>query len=454
MWGPEIKSEMDLDQSEIKKEPGRVDLENPEANTYDLVKARFEERNFRVAEPFFYGRLLGDDKEFTMLKQEQLKQFYADLSFYSGDGVKKPFIDEWIRDPYKREYERVAVDPTCTKKSVYNLWKGFAAEKLPQLDDDQVDKLVQPIIEHLYSVIVCENQDYLNWLLDYLASIIKRPHMKTGVAVLLCGKQGCGKDILFDFFRNCVLGQHCSFQTADPENDLFNRFSNGYVGNVFIQVDEAKSLHDNIDKLKNFITCNTINYEQKGKDIIVVDNFTNLLFTSNNENALQVPPDDRRFTMLRCSSVRVRDKPYFDSLAHHLKNPAVARAFFQFLLKRSLEKYPYDFQASRPITAFYKEAQQSTIPVLCRFLSAYISTESTPEQIGAADLYRKYEFFKASGNFKIFLTSNSFGREMKKITGASKKKNREGWFYLLDKPAIQQHLQESNEFDPDAIWFD
>jgi hypothetical protein len=51
------------------------------------------------------------------------------------------------------------------------------------------------------------------------------------------------------------------------------------------------------DRLKDFITNRTLNYEQKNKDPIVVSNMVNLLFTSNNENALKIFPNDRRSSL-------------------------------------------------------------------------------------------------------------------------------------------------------------
>ena len=68
------------------------------------------------------------------------------------------------------------------------------------------------------------------------------------------------------------------------------------------QIDETKNLHAYSERLKHVITGDNINIEQKGKDIISVQNLTNLLFTTNNEDALLISGDDRRMCMFRCSS--------------------------------------------------------------------------------------------------------------------------------------------------------
>ncbi len=75
------------------------------------------------------------------------------------------------------------------------------------------------------------------------------------------------------------------------------------MNRVCIQIDEVKSLHDHADQLKDVITIPTVNYEKRGRDTIVVPNFSNLILTSDNANALTVSLDDRRFALFHCSSV-------------------------------------------------------------------------------------------------------------------------------------------------------
>ncbi|MFN9911927.1 MAG: primase-helicase family protein, partial [Pirellulaceae bacterium] len=94
-----------------------------------------------------------------------------------------------------------------------------------------------------------------------------------------------------------MLGPDHSGQISNPERDLFSRFSDGFLNKTFLQIDEVKSLHDHTDKLKDLITNRTVNWESKNGRTVTVDNFCNFLFTTNNENALRIDSDDRRFVM-------------------------------------------------------------------------------------------------------------------------------------------------------------
>jgi putative DNA primase/helicase len=355
-----------------------------------------------------------------------------------------------MADESIKTVSEIVVDPQSTRSDVYNMWRGFIAVDLPPVEPQIVPTLVQPIINHFNKVITGENKAHTNWLLDYLANMVQRPHMKSNVAISLYGNQGCGKGIIFEFFCISVLGMACSFQTANPENDILGRFSNGYVNKVLIQVDEVKSLHDYGDKLKNLITNPTLNYEKKGKDIIVVKNLSNLIFTSNNENALNVPADDRRFVLFRCSSVYKGDTAYFNLLGNHLQQADVARGFYQFLMGRDLSRYTYDFQSTKPITAYYKESQIASIEVVDLFFSAKVNSCDL-EKMSASDLYSQYVKFHKSGNHKFLENNLSFGRKMAKIGGIKKTRNNVGNKFAFDRELIKKHLIESNKYDSESF---
>ena len=340
----------------------------PTENLYEMVKARFERMCFMIHSPFLYGVVHEDEAmEPSFLKHNELKQYFCNWVHFEACKVddQNPsgwksvrFIDTWLMDLSRREVSRVVVDPRNTEVGVYNLWKPLIASQLPHVEPTApYEDLLSPIFDHIHHVVTEQNAVHTNWLLDWMANMVQRPHMRSQVGILLYGKQGCGKGIIIDWMRKAVLGPACSFQTADPENDILGRFANGLTNKVLVQVrkkcwfvfdfdfgsvidslthpqiDEVKSLVNHADALKNIITNSTLRHEKKGKDVISVDNLANLIFTSNNENALAVPSDDRRFVFFRCSSVYKGDKAYFDRLGAFLDSPGIDRLFYQFLMQ-------------------------------------------------------------------------------------------------------------------------
>lgn len=443
----------DFESNRMQEDGSPIDPDDPASNTYDMVKERFELICFKVKVPFCYARIEnGHDP--CLHSHVDLQHYFCDWTYWGlnkcGKEEKLTFISEWLRDPNKRVVEKIVVDPTNTIKDVYNMWRGFNAEKLPPVANALVPELVYDITKHLSDVITGGIEDHTRFIEHYLANMIQRPDKKSQVALYLYGAQGCGKGIIFEFFRLKVLGTHCSYQTSKPENDLFSRFANGAVNRVFIQVDETRSLHDHSDQIKDFITNPTLNYEKKGKDTIVLANVANLVLTSNNANSLTVSPDDRRFALFQCSSVHKGDTDYFNKLGAHLERPEVARAYYQYLKSMDLSAYPTSFQHARPVTEYYKESQHTSIPTISRFFSALVNTDFPETKVPARDLYRKYVEFHTHGNYKYLMTETAFGRETMRVTGITKKRTKSGHFYLLEHPAIKKHLVDMNEYDSDA----
>ena len=427
-----------------------IDLENPYLNRYDEVKARFEPKCFKIRTPFAYGVI--EKTGLSILSHVAVQQYFCDWVFWErvdDKDHKMDFMSRWLRDPNKRCVDSVTVDPTGKMKDIYNLWAGFTAETIPAVPEEDEDELIAPIVKHINDVITGGNADHTKWVMDYIANMIQRPERKSQVAISLYGAQGCGKGIIFEFLRQKVLGEQCSFQTSKPEIDMLGRFANGALNRVCVQVDEVKSLHDFADRLKDLITNQTLNYEQKGKDTIVVPNLSNIILTSNNANALTVSADDRRYVLFHCSSVYKGDPAYFNALGSHLDRPEVARAFYQHCLKRDLSPYPKSFQFTRPITDYYREAQRNSIPVLSRFISGLINGVC-PESIASRDLYRRYVTYHADGNYKFLATETAFARDIKKINGISRKKTNSANLYQFKADEIKKYLADLNEYDPDA----
>ena len=413
--------------------------------------------------PFAYANLIPGAREPDLYTPTVLKQLYANLYYYERDGQtlawrKRLFINRWMGDVDIRHVTRIVVDPTLppaqgalgAQQDVYNLWSGFAAERLPPVPQADVQALIAPFARHMHEVYANGNSQLTEFLLDYFCNLVQRPHQPTGVALSLYGRQGCGKGMPITFLRERVLGPDCAFQTANPENDLLGRFQNGCVNRILIQVDEIKCLRAFDDKLKNLITNDTIQFERKGRDIITVSNLVNLVFTSNNENALAIATDDRRFVLMRCSDRYRGDTAYLGTLGRHLERPEVARAFYQFAMARDLSAYPYNFQPRRPITDYYVECQLTSIPVTSRFLSALLNAGECPQRIGALALFQQYVSFVGAGHYRCVLTETSFGRNIRRIAGITKVRSARGNCYAIEPDAVRAHLLAARELDEDA----
>ena len=336
-------------------EDEEVDIDDPETNQYDMVKQRFEKCNFRIEYPFSYGYMRRGYIEPMLCNDTTFRSKHIQLCYFEKDPFtrewrKQPFIGRWMKDPRNKSYDSIVVDPADTNPRDLNLWPGVLAARLPPVPATSVPELVEPFVRHVREVLANDNEQVCEYLLDLMANMVKQPHKPSGVVVSLYGCQGCGKGILLAALREYVLGPLITFQTGNVEEDLIGRFANGIMNKVMVQVDEVGSVHAFDNLLKNLCTNNTIRYEKKGKDTVIIQNYVNLWFTSNNIDTFKIDPDDRRFVLLHCSNRYAGNVAYMHHLLTHLRKPEVARALLQFFMQRDLSKYIMNFQAERPRT--------------------------------------------------------------------------------------------------------
>ena len=336
--------------------------------SYQELKSTFEKDNFKIIQGAIYG-WINSNKNLILRKKSDVVHHYNNLFYYEKVSIeerkkkidyfqKSSFINKWLKDENMRTYEYIDFIPFDTynprnNKHTYNLWKGFKAEKYEPINDtDKVNKLIEPIINHLKEVICGEHYIFM---IQYLASIIQRPSIPTGVIVLIQGLQGTGKGLIFDTFRINILGELLSKQTEGLA-PIFDRFSNAMLNKLLIQADEinmSEFLNHNIkEKLKNRATVRTIQYKKKGIDPFDIKNYANFILTTNNYNSAVIPFDDTRFVVFEANDKYLHNAKYLTDLHNHLKKEEVSRAFFEYLLSVDLSNI-YNFQVMRPKTDYY-----------------------------------------------------------------------------------------------------
>lgn len=454
-------------------------------NTYKAVKRQYEKTICKICRPhvmylsFQNNATPGCLAEFHHYTYDNMAKnlkhvFYLKKNEPQENPVPARFFASWTDDPTSRSYERIEFDPSpdnmFTSKSDLNVWPGMCAESLaplqdliranqdPELQSPTLENLVAPICVHVLNVLADQNQDHCNWILDWMANIIQRPHFKTQVPIVITGKQGVGKGILFDFFREHILGFGISAQIQNPAQDLFSRFANKHVHKIFLQIDEGEGLAKFADQMKNLITADHVNYEIKGIQPMTAKNFINIVITTNHEKPVLVETSDRRYVLFKASDMYLKDENYYFNLGNHLKKKIVARAFYEFLKTRDLSKYASNFQRSRPVTEYYLQVRKASIPVMQRFLSALlnhprywkIEDDKRIAEFSITMLFKEFNKFQEAGNFQSNMTQTTFSTKIKNISGITRKSKLGSFLYRLEHETIFAQLQQNHEYDEDC----
>jgi predicted P-loop ATPase len=144
-------------------------------------------------------------------------------------------------------------------------------------------------------------------MLNFITDVFQNPAKKHGIAVLLKGQEGTGKNRTTDLLR-VMMGRDKFLQTASPANTLYGRFTR-----LLIVINESNGAENFAasDVIKDMITCDEFQSEGKGTNAYTMSCFARFMFTTNNDNCLRVNPDSRRFFVVEVSSELKGDTDYF-----------------------------------------------------------------------------------------------------------------------------------------------
>lgn len=253
------------------------------------------------------------------------------------------------------------------KRNELNIFSSFVAEEVDVIDYSIVDVFKH----HIYNVWADRNDDNYKYIMSWLAQIIKTPHKKTEVAILLQGGMGTGKTLPCDFLYNWVFGKNLSL-TASGLQSLTQRFNGSVMGKVFAKVDElsivSESFNAAFDKMKSLITDRNIQIEQKGLEHIEVDNFINMILTTNHRHTVKLERDDRRYACFSVSDKYKQDDDYFGVFMDTLNNQNAGDHVFTYFLRYREE----DMVNLRriPRTSFRTELLESNKNTIERFVES------------------------------------------------------------------------------------
>ena len=179
-----------------------------------------------------------------------------------------------------------------TGKEMVNAYipSGVApSEKVSENGQEAIDLM----LGHLKMLIPDERE--FNIVLDWFTYVYRHPGNRVNWALLIQGAQGTGKSY-FAVLMGYLLGRNAKTLEA---NAIAERFTSWAHGSVLTTIEEVRisgtSKFNILDRMKTYITNDTVQIEEKGRDHRVVPNFTNYLMLTNHKDALPIDDGDRRY---------------------------------------------------------------------------------------------------------------------------------------------------------------
>jgi len=303
-----------------------------------------------------------------------------------------------------------------TSDGYYNLWQGFRA--------DPIEGDLDPFI-HFTKVIICNNdEDKFTYLMDYLANMVQNPGNKEGVAIVLRGKKGAGKDTWIHAVAG-LFPENC-YTPVNSIKDITSNFNINLQGNIIANIGEAFFSGDHGAKaaLKTLITEDKRRYEPKGVDAFTDVNYTRVFMSSNDDWVVPAEgKDERRFFVLDVNNDYMRNRDYMGKFKIWKKTKAAKSAILYYLMEREITSTLFYAPETEALVEQKKHGLRGVEKWLydCAYsnilLGSSFETDFFKVDHSSHDLFMAY---KASTRDE-FISNEGVNKKISQITGSHSK---------------------------------
>lgn len=264
---------------------------------------------------------------------EAFQQFWmhrtVDVQTSPTTSRKMPLAKWWLAHPQSRRFEHVIFAPNKDIPNAYNLWRGLLYE--PRQGDWS---LFHSHVRH----VICRNDDAnYEYLMNWMARAVQKPHLQGHVAVVMRGGMGSGKGCFARHFGS-LFGRHY-LQVVQPRQVTGN-FNAHLRECVVLFADEAFFAGDKTSEsvMKALITEEHINIERKHVDVTTKNNCLKIIAASNHAWVVPAGKDERRYFVLDVDSKFNQNTDYFDAIEKQMLSGG-REAMLYDLMKRDISRF-------------------------------------------------------------------------------------------------------------------
>lgn len=428
---------------------------------YIDYKKIFEENHFKLLFPLRFIKEDDDKKRgksilfYNKLDYMELLRDKKDMPTFPVKTamavVPKKFYELWFDDENKRKYGKIVFNPLPNiveekvEEPEYNSFGGF------NNDDDSVKEMKEDDSKYLLLLKLLMNDPKIyEYMKCWIAAIIQRPNIKTKVAPVLFSKtHGTGKNTIVEGMIR-IFGKTNS-AVVESIDDITKNFNAHLCNKLFIYGDEINANAKKIaDKLKQVITRTEQNLEKKNVDAIKVDDFTNWLFSTNNENCFKIEEFCRRLMMIACLEEK-QTKQFYQSVYDEIEDPIKIKQLFKFFkhYKQNAEsiKLHGEFNIGNEAafqTQYKKELLFENKPAYIQMFFKN-TNEFINRKFSSTKLYQEAQQYAKTHHLSSNFTSQEFSKNLKIVDAYKTRGNTGMVFTFPDKTEFLYNLFKIDE---------
>lgn len=380
--------------------------------------------------------IYGTDTCFDLRQRMIIKVNHLRLA-YGSDYVKM-----WLNSGERRMIlpDQLVFNPSGKlEEDEINLFDGLALK--PRRGN------IDPILELLHHL--CEDSSetpegvkkVVDWALKWLALPLQRPGTKMRSALVFHGPQGAGKNLFFEIVAK-IYGRYALVVGQEQLEDKFNDWASQKLFLIGDEVVARQELYHQKNKLKAFITGETIQINTKMMPLRTEANHVNVVFLSNEHQPLALEHGDRRYFVVYTPPRRTDD--LYRRVAKCLENGG-AEAFFMYLRGYPINGFT-EFDIP-PMTTAKQDLIDLGLKPAERFirewLGGYLPLPLTP--CSAGQLYKAFRRWCVLTGERFPPVQEQFSKSVKKtielISNIKPDKHIDYRVIKLDHPIKGQHCQ-------------
>ena len=299
--------------------------------------------------------------DFQLVDIVELKKKYSNEPYKKLDGKKVDVVTWWSRQRDRRSYDGLVFEPVDIDEvpdNYYNIWRGWPLE-----NSEKEPVHCEKFLNFVKDIICSGNDEYNEYLLDWMADAIQNIKSRNDVAIVLTGDEGIGKGFFTDTFGS-LFGSH--YHSEQDKKRITGQFNWHLRRCLLLHSDDIawNGLDDN-GKLKVMITGKKLSFEGKFSSIVSLPNYMRVIMSSNEKNPVKLSMTSRRYFVLKVSSSKLNDHndpKYFDNLREEIKNGG-REGLYKFLKNRIIKNKIKNF----PRTDAFRQIQDYNMTAFVEF---------------------------------------------------------------------------------------
>lgn len=294
-----------------------------------------------------YVRIVSQDRHFIKIYDGILNKYVLDVVNINGlraifdtvtifkgviDGSKKriTLFDIVTKEEDNNKFMKRGVSFNSKDENRFSLFQGFNYENFDEIDINKISLF----LNHIKEIITSNDEKIYKYMMSWIAYLIQNPGKKTKTCLILIGKQGTGKTIFTDIIAK-LFGEYANKNVSDVDlitgqfnTELENKIL--IVLNEFNVQDKTTNKRSIRNKMKSYITDDSITINRKNVTPYKIENVSNFIIVTNDNNPISIEVGDRRYVVLDVSDKMKNNVDYFNKLFASLTDDFYKNLFNYF----------------------------------------------------------------------------------------------------------------------------